>query len=516
LPTGLQLADAAVGVCLLASSGVAARRRPESRVGVLLGVAGATWFAGNVWSGALYVHRGALVFLLLAYPTGRLRGWPSRLAVAAAYGTAVVDPWARNDHVTIAVAALVAITAASVFVPSIGPDRRALVPALVAALAYAGILGSAAYSRLAAWDAQEGVTYAYDAVVAIVVLGLLAALLRGRWAEGVVTDLVVDLGERAGTTGLSGALSRALGDRTLVVGYWDRSEQRYADEHGNVVVTDHVPPGRSVAPIADGGEPLAVLIHDDAVLADPAHVEAIAAAARFAVSSARLRTEAYERIGQLEASRRRIVTVADLQRQRVAKDLHDGAEADLGRVAELVADAHALAAGVDESLRGHLDVLGSELNLARAELEESAQGIHPRALVDGGLDAALPALAALSGSPATLEVDVGRLPPAIEAAVYFIAAEAMTNATKHAGARHLRVAVRAEDGAVSVVVTDDGCGGADPANGSGLRGLTDRVEALGGSLSVLSPPGHGTTVRASFPVDGSSTSPQIAGLRDVP
>ena len=151
------------------------------------------------------------------------------------YVTATFVPLARNHTVTIAIAVLVASVAAGGFLRTSGTARRAQVPALVAALAFAGVLALSAFNRLAGWDADDVVQWAYDVVVAGGVIVLLVDLLRGRWADDVVTDLVVDLGSRADTGTLRDALARALGDPSLVLGYWLSDEARYVDDAGTPV-----------------------------------------------------------------------------------------------------------------------------------------------------------------------------------------------------------------------------------------------------------------------------------------
>ncbi len=502
MPAALEVADVAVGAGLVVGSIVAAARRPSSRVGLLLAVAGATWFAGDASRQLLYLHRGALVLLLLAYPTGRLRGWTSRATVAVAYATAAVRPWARNDTLTIAVAMLVAVTAAGVFVPTLGRTRRALLPALGAALAFAAMLAVAASQRLAGWDFADGVAWAYDIVVLAVALILVVDLVRGRWGEAVVSGLVVDLGGRTGTEGLRGALGRALGDRSLAIGYWSPEARCYVDESGATLGVDELAPGRVATPIGQGGEPLAVLVHDAAVLDDPAYVQSVTAAAQLAVSSARLADESHGRIEALAASRRRIVRAADAQRERLGRELRYGTQVELTRVAELLKAARCAASRSDPGLSDRIAHLEEQLSQARDELDQLAQGIHPLALVDGGLAAALPTLADRAGVPVSLDVHVGPLPGPVEAALYFVCAEALTNAAKYAHANNVAVEVSGARDAARVEIADDGIGGADAAGGSGLRGLADRIETLGGTLAVDSPPGLGTRVRAVVPTSG--------------
>jgi signal transduction histidine kinase len=218
-----------------------------------------------------------------------------------------------------------------------------------------------------------------------------------------------------------------------------------------------------------------------------------------AVSNARLQAEVRARVLELAASRRRIVEAADAQKRRLERELRDGAERRLALVAGLIEDARADADGPAEAM---LTDVEEEVRGARAELRDFAQGIHPSALTESGLVAALPELAVRAGMPVELEISVGRLAPALEAAVYFLCSEALANTAKHAEATSMTIRVSQSSGRLLVALADDGVGGADPGRGSGLRGLADRVEALGGQLSVRSPVGGGTRLDAAIPVDG--------------
>jgi signal transduction histidine kinase len=497
---GLVVADGVVGLVLLSAAGGAWHRRPDSLVGPLMGLAGLTWFAGNFWPALLFLHRGPLVHLLLSYPSGRLRWWPARATVAGAYLTAAVEPLARNDGATLVLSALVAAASLVAYRRASGTARRAGVPALVAAVAFAGVLALGATNRLAGWEIDRGMLWAYDSVVAGVVVVLLSDLLRGRWADAVVTDLVVDLGGRADTGTLRDELSRALGDPMLVLGYWLPDEGRYVDDAGQPVEPDVAAPGRAVTPIEHNREPVAVLVHDAAVLDDTGLVDAVAAAARLAVSNARLQADARERVVALAASRRRLVEAADAQRRRLAGELDEGVQRRLDSAARLLDDVPQM----DGSTANLLTEVRGELRGARAELAEFAQGIHPRALTEGGLSGALQALADRAGVPVRLTVPPGRLPPAIEAAVYFLCSEALTNVAKYAHASWVVVTVGRTNDQVTAIIEDDGVGGADPTRGSGLRGLADRVEALGGQLHIESATRAGTRLAATLPIDAGT------------
>jgi signal transduction histidine kinase len=282
-----------------------------------------------------------------------------------------------------------------------------------------------------------------------------------------------------------------------VLGYWLAEEGRYVDDAGRPVELPGAGAGRAVTPIADDGQPVAVLVHDDAVLEDPALVEAVASAARMAVANARLQAEVRARVLDLAASRRRVVEAADAQRRRLERELRRGAERRLTDVAKLLAQGRE---GADERAGAGLTEVELELDGARTELRAFAQGIHPSALTEGGLVAALPQLARRAGIRVELEVSTGRFAPAAEAAVYFLCSEALTNAAKHAEARCVTIGVTQAGGRLLVEIADDGIGGADPGDGTGLRGLADRIEALGGRLSVESLPRQGTRLLAKIPI----------------
>jgi signal transduction histidine kinase len=205
----------------------------------------------------------------------------------------------------------------------------------------------------------------------------------------------------------------------------------------------------------------------------------------------------------LTASRARIVAAADTARRRIERDLHDGAQQRLVSLALQLRAAQAAAPAEASELAQRLEGAVTEVTGALEELHEIAHGIHPAILTEAGLRPALRALARRSTVPVSLDIHVtGRLPEPVEVAAYYVVAEALTNAAKHAQASVVRVEAAVIDGDLRVSVQDDGLGGADPASGSGLVGLTDRVEALGGKLTLHSPPGGGTTLRIDLPLSG--------------
>jgi signal transduction histidine kinase len=299
-----------------------------------------------------------------------------------------------------------------------------------------------------------------------------------------------------------GTLAQALGDRSLVVGYHLQETGGFVDDAGRTLILPTPGSGLAVTRIDDDGRPLAVLVHDESVLADAGLVDSVAAAARVAVANARLQAETRARAADLDASRRRIVEAGDAQRRRLAEQLRQGAGRRLTTVAALLADVRAR----DGAGTSGIDALEHELEGARTDLQDFAQGVHPAVLTERGLLPALHVLADRSAVPAELAGEVGAVTPPVETALYFVCSEALANAAKHARATSVRIVLEQRDGTVVLSVEDDGVGGADPARGSGLRGLADRLQALGGDLRVESEPGRGTRLVAAVPSEPAGTA----------
>jgi signal transduction histidine kinase len=222
--------------------------------------------------------------------------------------------------------------------------------------------------------------------------------------------------------------------------------------------------------------------------------------AEVAIANAQSRTE-------LSASRARIIAATDDTRRRLERDLHDGIQQRLVSLALKAQMIETMTPRPADQIQGELSLLAAGLGTALDELREISHGIHPALLSESGLGPALGALARRSAVPVELDMNVGpRLDEHIEAAGYYIASEAITNAAKYAQASVIDVCVDARDGALTLSISDDGVGGADPSRGSGIIGLRDRVEALGGTTLVLSPPGQGTTLHVQLPADPMAAS----------
>jgi signal transduction histidine kinase len=219
-----------------------------------------------------------------------------------------------------------------------------------------------------------------------------------------------------------------------------------------------------------------------------------------AISNSETRTE-------LTASRARVVAAADETRRRLERDLHDGIQQRLVSLALKARAIETMTPRPADNIQGELSRLADGLGTSLDELREISRGIHPAILSEAGLGPALKALARRSAVPVELDLNLGpRLGEPLEVAAYYVASEALTNAAKHAQASVIDIRVDGRDGALTLSIHDDGVGGADPGRGSGIIGLQDRVEALGGTISLLSPPGHGTTMHVQLPA-GPSAAP---------
>ena len=204
----------------------------------------------------------------------------------------------------------------------------------------------------------------------------------------------------------------------------------------------------------------------------------------------------------LRASRARVVTAADEARRRIERDLHDGAQQRLVSIGLELRDLVSSVPGDREDLRRKLSGTVKALEETVGDLQKVSRGLHPAALAKGGLESGLIVLTRRCGLPVDLDVSLSRRPAKqVEVTAYYIVSEALTNAAKHAGATSVRVGIDECEGRLRVSVHDDGAGGADPSRGSGLLGLADRVEALGGALAIVSPVGQGTTLLAELPFE---------------
>jgi signal transduction histidine kinase len=514
-------------------------RRPANRVGALMTWTGLTWLLNTFIaadSAAVFtfayvasnLYLAAFVHLLLAYPEGRVRRRERWLAVAA-YALALGGPvpfllsgldacdgcpqsiisvtagtslGTVGDAVTSAAAVVLVALLIRVLLgrwrAASRPRRRELAPLLWSGIALMTIVaGTLSAQTLAREQVPDLLPLAGQLVFASVPFSFLAAVLHDRVARAdAIGELLVRLGEASGTDGLRGLLAKALGDPSLSLLYW--IDHRWVKKDGTPAVPD---PRRGLTPVELEGRRVGAIGHDRSLLAEPAALESVAAAAGLAMENERLEAALSARLEELRRSRARIVEAGLKERRRLERDLHDGAQQRLVALSLQLRIAQAQIAKAPEQAAATVEAAQEELTQALAELRELARGIHPAVLSDRGLGAAVHALAVRAPLPVkVVEVPDERLPASVEAAAYFVISEALTNVAKYAQASAATVAVRRVNGHVELEVRDDGVGGADPGRGTGLRGLADRVSALDGSLALDSPPGSGTTLRAEIPV----------------
>ena len=469
---------------ILIGCGLVARGRP----GVLLGLTGFAWFAGSFSSAALVLHRGPLAQLALTFPTGRAEGRVERATVAVAYVVAVVTAFWLSDFGTAFLALALVVVSFSAYRNSFGPRRRRRLYSLRASVALAAILVLLVILDVVLATGQErsATLLGYEVALVLFAGWVTGTLSQAPWRGPGVADLVVELGQGRAPT-LRDALARALGDRSLLVGY--RVDGGYVDALGDTVALPSAGDPRRVTRLEREGEEVAVLIHDPVVLDDPTVLDAIAAGARLTAENARLQAEVRTQLAELGASRRRLLAARDDERQRLERRLHDGAVSRLAALSETLA-------GIREP---RVARARAQLDGALADLHELAAGLHPRELSERGLAEALTSLAGRSTVPVELSVPAVRFEAELEAAAYFVCCEALANVAKYALASRVVVSVQVSRSEVLVEVTDDGVGGAATEGGTGLRGLGDRVETLGGSFEVESPLGGGTRVLATLP-----------------
>jgi len=525
-------------------------RRPDNRLGALMVATGFALLARQFryshdpLAFTVFFLIGELGYVMythvaLAYPAGRVTDRVERMFLGIAYAFALAfpfvtllaydaterlryfDPFPRESlllvdgnadlvafvqdaHGSVGYGALAGVFVALVvrrFARGTSRARRLLAPlflaAVIAAL-WALLNGILTYAKT-----PPGLTYDlfWWQIVGLTALPLavLAGLLRARLARGHIGELVVHL-EQSSPVELRDELALALDDPTVEVAFWLPEQREYVDPAGNSYPLPIDGPQRAVTRIEHEGRPLAVLVHDPTLRDEPKLVEEVAAAARLALVNARLHAEVRAQLEMVQESRARIATAADEERRRIERDLHDGAQQRLVALTlELRSAQRRLGEERDPEIDQLLESTADELQVALQELRELAQGIHPGILTQGGLAAALESLAARVPLPVTVSATQERLPPDVEATAYFVACEALTNVVKHSQASQAAIRALREDGWLVVEIEDNGVGGASAEDGSGLRGLADRVEAHGGHFRIESAPGSGTRVLGEIP-----------------
>lgn len=332
-------------------------------------------------------------------------------------------------------------------------------------------------------------------------LVLIVGFFLARTADERLVLALAGLGAGGPETTVRDALRRVLGDPNLEIVYTQVGSgggwiTGLGEETGRPAPASR----RAFTPIDRDGKPVAGLVHDPGLLRHPRRLQAAVDAASLALDNERLKAQLRAELLEVRASRSRVIDAGDRELQRVERNLHDGAQQRLVGLALMFRLASRRAAG-DPEMTALLDDAARELSDAIAELRELTRGIHPAIVDDTGLRGALESLAERPGLPVELEVDLpGTLPEVVKVAAYYLVAETLTNANKHANAARVAVHAHTRDGVLHVTVSDDGAGGATPSPRSGLQGLADRIGALGGTFEIDSPPGSGTAVTADIPL----------------
>ena len=484
----------------VAACGVAATiRAPASRIGPLVLVAAAAWYLGGfrwvAWeplaavAGSLHLIWAAVIGHALAtFPSGRARTARLRAIVVATYLAAIVPAPRADVLVAVGIVAALAVAAGDRSVPE--PDRRGV---LSVGIAFAIVLAARqVVPHALGWTPWMDTRPLLQAAFVIAAIAMTWPLVRSSRRAVRVSDLVVELGSNPRTE-LVAELGALVGDPDLRLGFWFPAHGRYVDALGGPVELPEPTTGRTVTRIDQGGKPLAILVHDGRLTVEPDVRVALERALELAAVNARLQADVRARVVEVAESRRRLLLAGDDERHELERQLGEGLGPRFDAL-EAAVMAQDLADGT---------VIATELQqvrAARSELIGLIEGLGPRELDGRSLAGAVAELVSRCPMPVELHVDAGELPPRTARAALFVTSEALANMAKHAGPAHAEVRVTSDAEGVSIEVVDDGRGGADPAKGSGLRGLRDRVEAMGGWLSVTSPVGTGTRVSARLPL----------------
>ncbi len=490
-----------------------------------------TWTLGWVLLGS---HLPIVAWLFLAFPSGRSRPWHNATALslfAYSIGLGVAghlfqDPqpgcqncprnlllvtvddglasriWQVGQVINLAAVVAVLIVAIGRQRRASVARRRALAPAWWALGPIALVTATSFVEPLLGLGPAVGqaVLVAERLTMAVFPVALVVGLARSRLDRARVADLAQAVSNGVSLVGLEPLAATALGDPEARLGFasGSRASQPLGDRAGLIGIDGsnlEVGPGQVARPIdretvgVSPETPVGLLIHDPAL--DEALVDAVAATLSLAVANESLRVELRRQLWHVSQSRQRLAEAGLQERRRIERDLHDGAQQGLLALAASLGSIRTSATGdVAERLDQTLD----DLRLVIADLRDLARGVHPPILTERGLLPAIEALAERAPIPVDFDGAIGRCRPANEAAAYFLVAESLTNAIRHANASQVTVRLRHEGDQLTVDVADDGVGGADPGSGTGLQGLIDRFEAVGGQV-IVSTGQAGTSVK---------------------
>lgn len=507
--------------------------RPDSRLGpLMIGAGFATFLSSLAVSdvGVLFTVGELLNFLppvlflhvFLAYPTGRLHGWFERALVGAAYFVAlglelvgmllggfgpdnllavVSEPGAAADILAFQLVALSAFSLTGIGVLAVrswraGSSRRRLPTLLIDSFALGLVMIAVLFlSHYFHGPAIEPIRWTTFAIIGLAPFAFAIGLLEAGGRR-----------KRALLEGMPDSMFRLSRDGI----YLDVHTHGFAGWPEEIVgsnIREYFPPELGAQVLAEVDQALATgeVRSIEYRFASPGHdaryheSRIVASGDDEVIMIVRDITDRKQQEDELRQSRARIIEAADTERWRLERNLHDGAQQRLVTLSLALRMVEARIQSDPEEARRLLENATDELALALEELRELARGLHPAILSDRGLGAAVEALASRAPFPVEIEASPERLPQRVEVAAFYVISEALTNVAKYASATSASVSVSRTNGVLQVEVADDGVGGADPANGSGLRGLADRVEALAGCVGLESEPGKGTRVRAEIP-----------------
>lgn len=548
LPVGWVIFYTSVGGLAWIGTGLFAWwRRPDNRYGSWMVATGFVWLAQSLLcaNSALLFTLGivfsnlfglVIVHAIVRFPTGELETRLDRWAVNGVAAILVIVlaamPFSRSGDmglgprphnllmvtdspatvtVLLSVVNVAAIAVVAVLIRSFlhkfrqagAPGRRLLGPVYLTSAVLAAALGLRYVFSIAGLGEAERAMIAFcDVCIAAVPVALLVGMSRSRLIRGEALGRMLErVARESDPEKKREAIAGALGDPSAELGFWLPGEGRFVTATGEPLVVPAEGSGRTVSEVRAEGREVAVIIHDGDLLEEPEKIDAVCKAAALALENVRLEAEVHAHMAELRASRARIVEATDAARRQLERDLHDGAQQNLVALALKLRLARSRIESDPAEATEILTEASADLETTLAELRELARGIHPAILSDRGLPAALLALA--HRAPIPVEVRVlpsDRLPARIEAAAYYVVAESLTNTARHAEASRAQVEIVRERRLVRVRIADDGMGGAATGKGSGINGLSDRVAALDGRLTVTSTPGSGTEVTAMIPV----------------
>ncbi len=538
----IRIAGSVVTGLLFVACGVVARHRTAyPRMGSVLVLAGFLWMsedlavigydlADSLQALTTEMSNVAVALAALAFPTGRFRGRADRgvlIVLLVGIGLGILGEVAKPGECSlgcvtgyeptiqlstadliadIGTAAMSAALLAGLAILIVRwrsgtrPARRMLTPFL-------GVVGVLGVINSPVLVGMRGVPFAdlQPLSYALIPLAFLAGMLRVRLTRVSLTGVARELRQPASLAEVSSVLRRRLGDDRIAVCALDGDTWR--DEQGAEVAPPAAHGATAVTEITrTDGSVLGVLVHDPSIAEDTELIEALGGILRMTLENESLQ-------GEVTAQLARTADAADGERRRVARDLHDGAQQSLvGLMLDVSALRNRLAAESSPDIQALLSSIEAGAGRSLDELRRLVNDIAPPTLADDGLGPAVEELVRTIPVPVVLEDRLnGRLPAPLESAAYLIVSESLANIVKHAEAHVARVRLSSDGGVLELAISDDGRGGADRARGSGIRGLDDRARALGGSLTLTSPPGRGTTVAVELPLGGRSRQAEEQG-----